>query len=188
MSIPNQDEHIISAMAINFEEGFHSLFVAYYKPLIRIAQRIIGADFAEDVVQDTFMKIWHHKEKFENVISLKAYLYSTVHHKCLNIIRKEILLEKYQEESQVELFEEYILDEDLFSQLYQALEKLPEHYKQTMMKTLEGNSIAEIACAMETTEDTIKAYKRRAKQLLKKKLCEEDYVSILAFITMTCLD
>lgn len=69
MSIPNQDEHIISVMAINFEEGFHSLFVAYYKPLIRIAERIIGADFAEDVVQDTFMKIWHHKEKFENVIN-----------------------------------------------------------------------------------------------------------------------
>ncbi|MGL5227846.1 MAG: RNA polymerase sigma factor [Bacteroidales bacterium] len=188
MSILNQDEHIISVMAIDFEEGFHSLFIAYYKPLIRIAQRMIGGDFAEDVVQDTFMMIWHQKAKFENVISLKAYLYSTVHHKCLNVIRKDSLLEKYQEESKEELFEEYILDEDLFSQLYRALENLPEHYKQTMMKTLEGSTIAEIACAMETTEDTIKAYKRRAKQLLRKKLCEEDYVSILFLITMVYLD
>lgn len=166
----NQDECIVLKMATDFNEGFRLLFTAYYKPLIRIAQRMIGINFAEDIVQDTFMEIWHRKSNYESVISLKSYLYTTIQNKCLNVIRKENLQEKYKEESQSEQWEEYILDEEVFIQLYQAIESLPEHYKETMVRSLEGKPIASIAASMNTSEDTIKAYKRRAKQVLKQRL------------------
>ncbi len=165
------DEIILHKMAKNFEEGFHLLFITYYHPLIRVARRMIGSDFAEDVVQDTFTMVWHNKYTFDTVVSLKSYLYTSIHNKCLNVIRKENIAEKYKAEYHTKsTFEESILDEEVFAQLYQALELLPEHYKEAMVKTLDGESIADIALSMDTTEDSIKAYKRRAKQILKKEL------------------
>lgn len=176
MSNFDHNELIVSKMAIDFDDGFQLLFITYYKPLMRIAEKMIGAEFAEDIIQDTFMMIWNGRKSFDNVFSLKSYLYTTVHNKCLNVIRKHSLLEKYREEYQMDLFEEYIFDEDVIAQLYQAMDLLPDHYKETMLKTLNGESIANIALSMDTTEDTIKAYKRRAKQLLKKKLCNQTLI------------
>lgn len=175
----DQNELIVSKMATDFAEGFQALFLVYYKPLLRISERIIGAEFAEDIVQDTFLTIWNHKQNFENVLSLKSYLYTTVHNKCLNVIRSNLQLEKYKVEQPTELFEEYILDEDVVAQLYQALDLLPEHYKEVIMKSLNGESIANIALSMNTTEDAVKAYKRRAKQILKEKLCHESLILLL---------
>lgn len=178
MNNPNQDEQIIYNLATNFEYGFKMLFLAYYKPLKRVAQKTIGEEFAEDIVQDTFMTIWNTRNKFDNIQIIKAYLYNTVHNKCLNVIRKENLFEKYQAEHQEEVFEEHILDEEIYIQLYEALDSLPEHYKIAMLRSLNGESITNIAKAMDKTEDTIKAYKRRSKQLLKKKLCKQAYLLV----------
>ena len=179
MAVFDQNELIVSKMATDFAKGFQSLFLAYYKPLSRIAEKMIGTEFAEDVVQDTFLMIWNNKLNFENVLSLKSYLYTTVHNKCLNVIRTNQQLEKYKVEQPTELFEEYILDEDVISQLYQALDLLPNHYKEAIVKSLNGESIAEIALSMNTTEDAVKAYKRRAKQILKEKLCHESLILLL---------
>lgn len=166
------DEWIITQLATNFDEGFRLLFLAYYSPLKRIAQKIAGPDFAEDAVQDIFTKIWANKICFENVNSLKSYLYTSIQNQCLNVLRKNGLLENYKETLQNECLEEYILDEEVFIRLYEAIDLLPEHYRKAMLQSLKGDSIAKIASSMNATEDTIKAYKRRAKQMLKKHLCD----------------
>lgn len=172
----NHDELIISKLATDFPEGFRLLFISYYKPLLRIAERMIGIEFAEDIVQDTFLTIWNNKQCFDNILSLKSYLYTSIHNKCLNVIRTNQQFEKYKVEQSVKLGEEYILDEEIISQLYQIIDKLPEHYKEVMLKSMEGESIANIALSMDTTEDAIKAYKRRAKQILKKELGEKAFL------------
>lgn len=129
---------------------------------------MIGVEFAEDIVQDTFLTIWNNKQSFDNILSLKSYLYTSVQNKCLNVIRTNQQFEKYKVEQSAALDEEYILDEEVISQLYQTIDLLPDHYKEVMLKSMEGESIAKIALSMDTTEDAIKAYKRRAKQILKK--------------------
>lgn len=137
---------------------------------------MIGVEFAEDIVQDTFLTIWNNKQSFDNILSLKSYLYTSVQNKCLNIIRTNQQFEKYKVEQSAALDEEYILDEEVISQLYQSIELLPDHYKEVMLKSMEGESIAKIALSMDTTEDAIKAYKRRAKQILKKELGDKAFI------------
>ena len=172
MSQAHQDEWIITQLTTNFDEGFRLMFLAYYAPLKRIAGKIVGSGFAEDAVQDIFTKIWSNKVCFDNVNSLKSYLYTSIQNHCLNVLRKNGLLENYKEALQNEYWVEAILDEEVFMRLYEAIDLLPEHYREAMIKTLQGESIAKIASSMNATEDTIKAYKRRAKQLLKKQLCD----------------
>lgn len=107
---------------------------------------------------------------------MKSYLYTSVQNKCLNVIRTNQQFEKYKVEQSDALDEEYILDEEVISQLYQSIELLPDHYKEVMLKSMEGESIAKIALSMDTTEDAIKAYKRRAKQILKKELGDKAFI------------
>ena len=172
----NPDEVIISQIATDFPEGFRALFITYYKPLLRIAEKMIGVEFAEDIVQDTFLTIWNNKQSFDNILSLKSYLYTSVQNKCLNVIRTNQQFEKYKVEQSAALHEEYILDEEVISQLYQTIDLLPDHYKEVMLKSMEGESIAKIALSMDTTEDAIKAYKRSAKQILKKELGDKAFI------------
>ena len=127
-------------------------------------------------MQDTFLTILNNKQSFDNILSLKSYLYTSVQNKCLNIIRTNQQFEKYKVEQSAALDEEYILDEEVISQLYQSIELLPDHYKEVMLKSMEGESIAKIALSMDTTEDAIKAYKRRAKQILKKELGDKAFI------------
>lgn len=172
MSQLHQDEWIITQLTTNFNEGFRLMFLAYYAPLKRIAGRIVGSDFAEDAVQDIFTKIWTNRICFGNINSLKSYLYTSIQNQCLNVLRKNGLLENYKEALQNGHWEESILDEEVFIRLYEAIDRLPEHYREAMIKTLKGESIAKIASSMNATEDMVKAYKRRAKELLKKQLCD----------------
>ncbi|ERI88388.1 RNA polymerase sigma-70 factor [Bacteroides pyogenes F0041] len=172
MSQLHQDEWIITQLTTNFNEGFRLMFLAYYAPLKRIAGRIVGSDFAEDAVQDIFTKIWTNRICFGNISSLKSYLYTSIQNQCLNVLRKNGLLENYKEALQNGHWEESILDEEVFIRLYEAIDRLPEHYREAMIKTLKGESIAKIASSMNATEDMVKAYKRRAKELLKKQLCD----------------
>lgn len=182
MAILYHDGLIITKITTDFPEGFRLLFITYYKPLLRIAEKMIGIEFAEDIVQDTFLTIWNNKQCFDNILSLKSYLYTSIHNKCLNVIRTNQQFEKYMVEQSSKLGEEYILDEELISQLYQKIDMLPSHYKEVMLKSIEGESIAEIALSMNTTEDAIKAYKRRAKQILKKELGRQAFLLFIITI------
>lgn len=137
---------------------------------------MIGVEFAEDIRARHFSHHLNNKQSFDNILSLKSYLYTSVQNKCLNVIRTNQQFEKYKVEQSAALDEEYILDEEVISQLYQTIDLLPDHYKEVMLKSMEGESIAKIALSMDTTEDAIKAYKRRAKQILKKELGDKAFI------------
>src|SRR5690625_5665297 len=53
---------------------------------------------AEGAVQDVFLWIWDNREKWRVEGSLKTYLYSAVKYRCLDLIRKKALKEKYVSE------------------------------------------------------------------------------------------
>ena len=56
--------------------------------VLRRARRILrNEDDAHDVVQDVFLEIFRHPEKFEARSSVATYLYAAATHACLNRLR-----------------------------------------------------------------------------------------------------
>ena len=175
-SVVEKNKVMLDMLESNFELGFNMLFMEFHKPMTRVASRIIDERFVEDIVQDIFLSLWNSKLTFNNIISLKSYLFSAVNNKCLKEIRKNKVHQKYQVNFDAQVFHHILMDEEIYSLLMSAIEKLPINYKDVINLTLDGESIASIAKKMQTTEDSVKAYKRRAKKMLKLSLDKFSYL------------
>lgn len=121
------------------------LFSNFYTPMQRVAARYVGTHTASDIVHDIFLSLWKNKFKADNILTMKAYLYNSVHNKCLNEIRKNKNNEKYLLSRPSDDFEEAIMDEEMFAKLLEAVDELPENYRKTIELSIEGESLIAIA-------------------------------------------
>jgi RNA polymerase sigma factor (sigma-70 family) len=112
-------------------------------------------DRANDIVQDSYEKLWKHVAEIEFVVS-KSWLFSTAYNAMIDIIRKEkrmTVIEDYHEfelpyESQYTYLNEI---------LHTALEHLPEQQKTSLLlRDYEGYSYKEISEITGMTEAQVK--------------------------------
>lgn len=117
----------------NFKKGdiqaFEQVFTSCYALLKTEAFLLLEDDKdAEDIVQQLFTDIWN-KKLYRNIdVSLRAYLYTAIRHKCLNFLEKRKHYEKvvgnYAETIDISTTEEEIPAE-LPVYMQQALGELP---------------------------------------------------------------
>ena len=145
---------------IRFQQGdetaFKTLFYEYSPSLLAFARRFVQEEEVEDVVQDIFMQIWNHRQEFKNPEAIRTYLFTSVKHRCLNILRSEDTHHTYLESLSEEDFYDQMLDVEVYTLLY-----------------------------LHTTVDAVKAYKKRAKEQLRKKM---DTLYGTSFTAMLLLD
>jgi len=159
--------------------SYYSILCVYAKGLLRVSQ------IAEEVVQDVFLKLWNGRSALSINISLKAYLYKTVHNRCLNYIRDHSTQKVIKEfsiddiKSRFELLEiesSYsILDELLSDQieddLNQAIDSLPEQGKKIFcLCRFQGLSYSEVAEQLNISVSTVKTQMLRSIEKLKGEL------------------
>lgn len=79
----NEIELLVKLIQSKSEKGFHILYDQYSKALYGIIMKfVIRSDIAEDILQETFIKIWKHIDRFD---STKATLFTWM----LNIARNQ---------------------------------------------------------------------------------------------------
>ena len=67
---------------------FKQVFDQYFNSLVLFADRYLGErEESESLVQDTFLALWENRLEFPDELSVKAYLYSTVRNKALNVLK-----------------------------------------------------------------------------------------------------
>ena len=124
-------------------------------------------DRAQDVVQETFEKLWMRLEtvSYEKV---KSYLFTTAYHTMIDMIRKE---------KRMVLIEDTTTDEPAYTSpssdineiLHQAIKQLPEDQRSViLLRDYEGYSYKEIADITGLSESQVKVYIYRGRVFLKK--------------------
>jgi RNA polymerase sigma-70 factor (ECF subfamily) len=70
-------------------EIFKKVFLPYHKKLYRIAYRFLEnqAD-AEDMVQETYIKLWQTREELESLINPESFAVTLLKNNCLDFLRK----------------------------------------------------------------------------------------------------
>ncbi|MBN2167122.1 MAG: hypothetical protein JW717_12655 [Marinilabiliaceae bacterium] len=72
------------------EVEFHQIYTQYYSQLYYfISTYIPQHDWAENIVQDTFMTFWAKKESLWNNSNIAAYLFTVAKNNCLQKLRNK---------------------------------------------------------------------------------------------------
>jgi len=161
---------------------FRELFDLHFNALCGFGRKYVQNDSVEDIVQDAFITFWHKKKDFNNLNAAKSYLYTTVRNKCLNAIRDEMVRQKHnQENGQSEAqFENNVIEEETFNQLYNEIKSLPAASQQIMLLALNGLKNQEIADELDISLNTVKTQKKIAYSKLKQRMSKVMYSLLLS--------
>ena len=168
------------------EEAFRILFYDFFAPLCVFAHRYLEEmETCEDIVQETFYRIWKNRKDLDIQISARNFLITSVRNACLDLIRKQEIekrwIEKRLEEDIEEEYEDLYTTQELESLLNQALDKLPEQIASTFrMNRFDGKTYVEIAEEKQISVKTVEAYMTRVLKFLRIEL--KDYLPILLIL------
>ncbi|HMK16855.1 MAG TPA: RNA polymerase sigma-70 factor [Chitinophagaceae bacterium] len=160
------------------EEGFNYFFNAYYKAVYFFACKYVkDSAAAEDIVENSFIKLWEKREQMESEAGLRGYLYKTVYHGCLRWNSRSSMVHSRQKEI-VYLSEtvekdclENIIKAETLRRVKEAMEELPSECRKVFMKLfVEGKSVVEAAAELNVAVSTVKNQKARGIKLLRMRL------------------
>ena len=146
--------------------------------LYRMALRItMNAAEAEDVVQETMMKVWNRRDQWEQIESIEAF--------CLTICRNLSLDKVRRMDNQTQSLdaaydpkdlgvssnpEEQAIQSDRIRLVRQMINQLPEKQRSCMqLRDMEGKSYKDIAAILDITEEQVKVNIFRARQTIREK-------------------
>ena len=98
-----RDHDLVRRVADGDEDAFRQLFRRYGPQANGLAQRIVRqAHMAEEIVQEAFLALWRSPGSYrEDRGSFRAWLMSTVHHRAVDMIRREEAYRRRSESTEV---------------------------------------------------------------------------------------
>lgn len=150
--------------------------------LYRLALRItLNTADAEDIVQDTLLKVWNNRERWDEIESIEAFSFTICRNLSLDHIRKqgnhaEDLEEHLKERADLASnpYEE-MLKNDRINLVRNIINSLPEKQRSCIqLRDFEGKTYKEIAEILQITEEQVKVSIFRARQTIKQKFNEID--------------
>lgn len=170
--ILNQEE-FLESFNLKQEEAYYQLFKQFYSYLVLLAKRHVkDCKIAEDIVQDLFIAVWESSKTYNSFVGLRAYLYESVLHRCADFQKHQLVENKYTEYLTYEqtIEDDAVQKEEIYRELYIAIDKLPEREREVLLLALEGKSNQEIAEQLELSVLTIKTHKKNAYNHLRERL------------------
>lgn len=172
----------LRAILIQFSKGnqlaFRRLYDIYSADVYRVAFYILKIEkYAEEVVQDSFLKLWDNREVIDVNTSLNTYLYVI----CRNLSFNKLKQVKREQKlfRTIEREDEYLYrDSDHFltvKEFYESFEAvldlLPERQRTILrLSRIDGFSHKEIAQKLSISTNTVKNHMVQALKTIKNHL------------------
>ena len=150
--------------------------------LFRLAFRItLNRVEAEDIVQDTLIKVWDRRFEWESIDSIEAFSLTVCRNLSLDRLRKKENSNDSLEDVNIaepvasSNPQDRMIQEDRVSLVRQIIDSLPEKQRSCMqLRDFEGKSYKEIAQVLDITEEQVKVNIFRARQMVKQKYLKLD--------------
>lgn len=188
-------EEIVNEFKNGNPEAFTSYFRYYYRPLCYFATQLVSNSAeAEDIVKDSFIKLWHNRDIFNNSHNIKSFLYITTRNACLNYLRHRQVKNTYKQEmtyregaGEQELVLQQMIRAELMEEIYNAIEKLPEKQQEVFkLAYFEGLKNNEIAQQMNISIFTVKQHKAKALSTLRIRFSDRQ-LAMFFLLSAGCL-
>lgn len=150
--------------------------------LYRLALRItLSHEEAEDIVQDTLVRVWNRRDDWHNIDSIEAFSLTVCRNLSLDRIKKAGHGSRPIGEQEAAAADtgsdpyERMIQKDRVAVVRRIVDGLPEKQKSCMqLRDFEGKSYKEIAAVLGISEEQVKISIFRARQTVKQKYKELD--------------
>ena len=164
------------------EISFRNDVLPLKNKLFRLALRItLNREEAEDVVQDTLMKVWNSRDKWQQLESIEAYSLTIARNLSLDRIKKmdnnngSLEEEQVERQDQASTPSERMNQKDKLDIVRKIIDELPEKQRSCLqLRDIEGKAYKEIANILSITEEQVKVNIFRARQTVKQRFQQFD--------------
>ncbi len=180
----NVNQTLIRNIQQGNQNALKIFFEDFYPSACMVARKYLqNTDQAEDVAQEAFIEFWKRRGQFSSVLAIKGFIYTITRNKCLNLIKTSALHDRLLRQKLVsdDFYYELIYEEETYSIIYKAINKLPPQSRKIISLSLKGFKNPEIAEKLSISLNTVKTLKKNAYKELRSIL--KDYVFILGLIS-----
>ncbi|MEI7831124.1 MAG: RNA polymerase sigma-70 factor [Prolixibacteraceae bacterium] len=187
----------LNMLVLSLREGKKSAYEEIYNDYFGVIyhlslQYLNDAAIAEEIVQDSFMKLWEIRETLNDQFNIRSFLYTITKNNCLNHLRNRKIALKHQESLRylemqfnyeaLEKMGNYLEFEALRGKIDEAIEALPADLRETfLLSRFDELSYKEIAQKQAISVKTVEARMSKALRLLRHEL--KDYLAVIYLIT-----
>ncbi len=193
--MPDLDDELMERYRSGDEDAFTLLVRRHQQPLVNFIARFINdRDGAEDLAQETFIRIFKASRRYQpGRAHFKTWMYHIASNLCKNELRNRGRRDRYrvdnvvdsddgEDSEQIDLIERAPADasfepevalerKELQDVIQTAIAELPEQYREPLvLRDLQGLSYDEISETLELRSGTTKSRINRARIMLKDKL------------------
>jgi RNA polymerase sigma-70 factor (ECF subfamily) len=184
------DADVVALAQAGREPAFRELIRRYERPVFSLIYRMIrDRELAEDLAQDTFIKVLNHIDRYRPEFKLSSWLFKIANNVAIDHLRRRQLetvsIDGSPHAQTADAIEatsfdvvgqqESPLDElearELGTAIEQAIASLrPEYRSCIMLRHVDGRSYEEIAATLDLPLGTVKTYIHRARHELRRAL------------------
>ena len=178
------DEKLISRFQAGDERAYVELVNRYKDKLLNFVFQFLGdIDQAEDVVQDTMLRLYEKKHYYKEIAKFSTWIYTIARNLANTELRKRkrrkttYLSQMSKEERQYEIpavqddVDQSLHNEFINDRIQSAINNLPEHFKLVIiLRDIQELSYDDISNIVEVPLGTIKSRINRARIQLQAEL------------------
>ena len=184
------DHDLVALAASGSEKAYRELLDRYQRPVFSLIYRMVrDREQAEDLAQETFVKVFNHIESFNPKYKFSSWIFKIASNLTIDALRKkdlktvsldgsrnaetpdEVDATRITVESRDENPEEFLEAKELGEEIERAIGQLRPEYRQAiLLRHVEGRPYEEIAEIMGVPLGTVKTFIHRARGELRETL------------------
>lgn len=150
--------------------------------LYRLALRItLNSAEAEDIVQDTLIRIWNRREQWDEIDNIEAFALTVCRNLALDSVQRSSRQAPSLDEQRIERPDsaptplDHTQQRDRIQQVRRLMDSLPEKQRSCMqLRDFEGKPYKDIAQILGISEQQVKVNIFRARQAIKQQFQQID--------------
>ncbi len=189
MTRPTKDpKRIVEAYLAGDPTAFARLVKEHEGPLLRFTGALLGdSEAAQDVVQDTFIRLLKAGEQAKEIRSISGWLFQVARRRCYDRLRMEKRMDARHDRLRQETTtanpatpEDPLLDREARHRVREALGRLPDRQREMLeLKVWDGLSYREIGERLDLTMTNVRyhigqAFRAMAGQLRAERLLGQE--------------